>query len=220
MIHAFVQARMNSRRLPGKVLKSINKKKILEIIHHRLSKSEYIKKIIIVTSNNPSDDKIEKFCKLKNFLYYRGDLQNVVSRYRDASSYYGSKCIVRICGDSPFVDYKLIDSCVSTYFKKKVDLVTNVYPRTFPAGVSVEVFSKKLIDYLHLQKLDKFEKEHVTKYFYNRKKFNIINLQSKEKMKNTLAIDKFDNLILFRNKLRNKSFINLCYRRIYNLIYG
>ena len=60
---AIIQARFDSTRFPGKVLKKINKQSILEIIIKRLSKCHNISKIIVACSYNKNDIKIIDLCK-------------------------------------------------------------------------------------------------------------------------------------------------------------
>ena len=47
-ILGIVQARMNSTRLPGKVLKTVGDKSLIEILLSRLSKSKKIDKIVLL----------------------------------------------------------------------------------------------------------------------------------------------------------------------------
>ena len=50
-IVAIVQARSNSIRLPGKILKSINGVSAIELLLKRLKKSKLLNQIVIATSN-------------------------------------------------------------------------------------------------------------------------------------------------------------------------
>ena len=138
---AIIQARTSSKRLRGKVLKKINKKFLLERVINRVSQSNTINRIIIVTSTKKGDDKIVKFCKKKNVEFFRGSLNNVYKRFFDLLKSIKAKSFIRICADSPFIDPYLIDKCINFYKKKKYDIVTNVSPRSFPKGQSIEIFN-------------------------------------------------------------------------------
>ena len=59
-IVAIVQARMGSTRLPGKVMKKVCGKSLIEILLHRLSLSKKIDKIILATSENKENDLLAK----------------------------------------------------------------------------------------------------------------------------------------------------------------
>ena len=78
---AIIQARMDSSRLPGKVLMEIEGKPMLEFMHRRVKKSKLIDKIIIATTIKKNDNPIIDLCKKKNFLYYRGSENDVLDRY-------------------------------------------------------------------------------------------------------------------------------------------
>jgi spore coat polysaccharide biosynthesis protein SpsF (cytidylyltransferase family) len=63
--------------------------------------------------------------------------------------------------------------------RSDLDLVTNVFPRTFPKGQSVEMLRSKTFAALQGDLLTAEEQEHVTKYYYNNSsKFRILNLDS------------------------------------------
>ena len=55
-----VQARLDSTRLPGKVLKKYNKIALLELLIKRLQRSKKINKIVVATSISSSNLKIKK----------------------------------------------------------------------------------------------------------------------------------------------------------------
>lgn len=134
-----VQARMSSTRLPKKVLKKMYNQTMLERVVKKLKKSKKISRIIIATSSLKSDDKIEKFCKEKKIEYFRGSINNVYHRFIKVIKNVRSNNFIRISGDSPLIDYKLVDKAVNIFLKKKPDLVTNTFPRSYPQGQSVEV---------------------------------------------------------------------------------
>ena len=170
-----VQARMSSSRFPGKVLKKINGKELILIIYERLLKSKYIKKIYISTSSHKSDDRLCAFLKKKRISFFRGPLSNVAKRLMQNSESIGQNFFVRICGDSPLIDHKLVDSMIWKSKFELFDIFTNAFPKTYPAGMSVEIVKTSLIRRF-IKRFNISDREHVTKYFYNNyKKFKIIN---------------------------------------------
>ena len=77
----FVQARMSSKRFPGKVMKEINGKKLIDIIFDVLKKTKKIKKIVVLTSTNKSDDILCNHLKKQKINFFRGSLENVYQRF-------------------------------------------------------------------------------------------------------------------------------------------
>ena len=128
-----------------------------------------------------------------------------------------AKSFIRISGDSPYIDPKLIDEVISKSYKKlnKFDLVTNAFPRTFPKGQSIEIINTNKLKSI-LKKINKSEKENVTEHFYkNSKKFNIMNIKSKSDfshIKITVDYKKDLNLIKKIDKRFNNivSYKELC----------
>lgn len=149
---------------------------MLERVVKKLKKSKKISRIIIATSSLKSDDKIEKFCKEKKIEYFRGSINNVYHRFIKVIKNVRSNNFIRISGDSPLIDYKLVDKAVNIFLKKKPDLVTNTFPRSYPQGQSVEVVNCATFLKFFKKIKKKSHKEHITKYFYeNFKKFHIVN---------------------------------------------
>ena len=115
-----------------------------------------------------------------------------------------AKFFVRISGDSPFMDPKIIDRAIDIHRKKpnKYDLITNTFPRTFPKGRSLEIIKTKSLKKV-LPFFNKDEKEHVTKFFYkNKKNFKIKNFTTNKKNPGNLAIDTKKDLEKLRYRFK------------------
>jgi len=147
MILGIIQARMQSVRLPGKVLLPLEGKPVLWHIFFRLAKSKLIDDICISTSTNSIDDKIEKFAHKYGIKIFRGSEENLVKRHLDAAKKFDADVIVRITGDCPLVDPQIVDEVIEVYLKdKKLDFVSNTKTKTYPIGLDVEVFPVKTLE--------------------------------------------------------------------------
>ena len=169
MIGAIIQARMGSSRLPGKVLSKIDGETLLEIQIDRISKAKSLNKIIIATTNLPMDDVINDFCNQHHIDCYRGDENDVLSRYYETAKSHSLSTIVRLTADCPLIDPDLIDQCVVEFLENKVDYFANtVPPKTslFPDGSDVEVFSFESLERANKEATDILDREHVTFYFW------------------------------------------------------
>ncbi len=168
-IGVVILSRYSSKRLPGKAVIQINGKEVLKYIIERLETIFSKSSLIIATSNDESDDAIEKFSEREGVKCYRGSLDNVASRFYEAACQKGWKYAVRICGDNIFVNIEAITSMLQALRKKDYTFLTNTKGRTFPTGMSVEIvkldYYKNLLD--KINKVDKY-KEHVTLYFYEK----------------------------------------------------
>ena len=177
---AIIQARYDSKRFYGKILKKIKDKTILEIIVNKLKKSKLINKIVIATSNEKIDSKIIKLCKKHNYRYYLGNKNDVLNRYYNAAIEFKAKTIVRITGDCPLIDPDIVDKIIDYYLNNNYDYVSNVLPPTFPDGLDAEVFSFKTLKkkLIKMPKKNIIEK-HVTSYLVGNKNFKVANIENK-----------------------------------------
>lgn len=104
-IGIIIQARLGSTRLPGKILKQFyGDKTLLETVISNLQKAGDVK-IIVATSVNPNNDKLETFLKERDITVFRGSEDDVLSRFIGAAEVNGVDGIVRICSDNPFLDW-------------------------------------------------------------------------------------------------------------------
>ena len=184
-MYCLIQARISSSRLPGKVLKKINGKELLHYLILSLSKSKHIKKIVVLTSASKSDKKICNFCKKNNIEYFKGSLKNTYLRFYNYLKSKNTKFFVRISGDSPLLDHRLLNKMLIFSQKKNFDIFCNIFPRSFPKGQSIEIINSHSFLSIYKNKLNLDEKEHVTKYFYNRpRNYKIINFKNKKDYSN------------------------------------
>tara|TARA_B100001250_G_C19817496_1_gene799575 strand:- start:9977 stop:10663 length:687 start_codon:yes stop_codon:yes gene_type:complete len=173
-----IQARMSSRRFPGKVLFEVKKKPLLGYIIESLTNCKNSFKIIVATSNHKSDNSIVEYCKSKKIDYYRGPLNNVSQRFVEVNNNYKLKSFIRICADSPLIDYRLLDKFYNYYNQNHKDIVTNSLKETFPSGQGVEILNSNKFNKSFSLMRDDSDYEHVTKFFYdNEKIYDIYNFQ-------------------------------------------
>ena len=140
---AIVQARMESTRFPGKVLKKIDNKSLIEILLYRLSLSKKVDQIILATTINKSDNVLVSQVKNMGYDVYRGDENNVLERFHEAGQKFSADIIARITGDCPLIDYSLVDDVIDLFLKNKLDYASNTNPPPFPDGLDISVFSFK-----------------------------------------------------------------------------
>ena len=201
MIGCIIQARMNSTRLPGKVLMNIDEKfPALFYTVDQLKNSKLQEKIVIATSNNQEDNHIEKFCRKYNIKCFRGSLENVLDRYYQCAKKFGITTIVRIPADKPLIDPEIVDEVIQKFKENSFDCVTNFQPSTIPSGTEVEIFSFSVLETAWKNASSAFDKEHVTPYIYkNKEQFKIFNVVNKDDLSNfRWALDYKEDLELIR----------------------
>ncbi len=165
MILAILQARMSSNRLPGKVLMPILG--VPMVLHQlrRIQDSKMISELILATSNDPSDDELANYFMETNQSVFRGDLNDVLARYYHCAARYQPEHVVRVTGDCPLSDPKIIDQVIQCHLDEGNDYTG---AKDFPDGYDVEVFRFKALEEAHLMAQKKSEREHVTCYINQR----------------------------------------------------
>ena len=168
-MYAVIQARMNSSRLPGKVLLDICGLPVLVHVVRRVQQAKNVDKVILATSNTCSDDSLERCCIQNQIKCFRGSEDDVLDRFYKAVQWAGAKeedYVVRITADCPFIDAEVIDLVVETAIKSKCDYVSNTIKPTYPDGLDVEVFTVKSLKKAWDNACLKSEREHVTPFIY------------------------------------------------------
>lgn len=167
MIVAILQARISSTRLPGKVLKNIIGHPMLGLQLQRVQASKKIDKIVVATSLSPSDDPIEELAQQYGVECYRGDLHDVLDRYYQAAKKFSADHVVRITGDCPVIDPRLIDELICRYIESDIDYLCNTQKPTFPDGQDIWVFSFKALEKAWHDAILPSEREHVVMFIKN-----------------------------------------------------
>ena len=174
-IGCIVQARLGSKRFPKKILKTIKRKTILEIVKSRLEKIKSVNTIVFAIPQNKKNHELEKFLKKKNFLYHKGSEKNVLQRYYFTAKKYQLDIIIRITSDCPLIDPYLCEKMLQCFIKEKCNYLSNILKRTYPVGLDCEIFDFKTLKKSYKLTNNKFNLEHVTPYMRKSKLFKKIN---------------------------------------------
>jgi spore coat polysaccharide biosynthesis protein SpsF len=188
-----IQARMNSTRLPGKVLFEISGKPILWHMYQRLKQSKLLDDVVISTGPKIKNKKIYDFASKENINCYFGSEGDLIERLFQTAQYYDASAIVRVTGDCPFVDPVIVDTMLSQYIKTKdkYDIVMNSKTHTFPHGLEIEIYPFETIKKLHFTIKDTRLREWFPVYIdKNQNDFKILNVTSeKDYPKFRLTVD-------------------------------
>ena len=166
-IIAVVQARVSSSRLPGKVLKPLAGKPMIVRQLERIKASQHIDKIILATSEDPSDSELVEVCRqIDGVESFRGSLNDVLDRFYRAVQPHGPKYVVRLTGDCPLIDPEIVDHLISFFLSSGVDYASNTLRPTFPDGLDAEVFKFSILEEAWKNAKLPSHREHVTPYLY------------------------------------------------------
>lgn len=173
---------MSSTRLPGKVLKKIKGKTLLEILIERLRQAKKIDKIVVATSTDKKNLAIVDLAKKIKCPYFVGDENDVLDRVYQAAKKFKAQTVIRVTADCPFHDPELIDQMIEFYLKNKnkYDYVSNVDPPAFPDGLDLWIMPLTTLERAWKEATLSSEREHVCPYIWkNPHLFRIGHFESK-----------------------------------------
>ena len=215
---AIIEARMNSSRLPGKILYKANNKPFLWHLIKRLKKVTQINQIILATTKNPIDNILVKEAKKNKIKFYRGEEDNVKKRVLDAAKKFNVKNIVGITSDCPIIDINLISQVIDTFKNNNVEFVSNCDFRSYPDGMDVAVYKIQALQKSYKLTKSKYYREHVTLFIkHNKKIFKQINIVAPSNIflpNLGLTLDEYKDYILLKKVIeyffKRKNFYFTC----------
>jgi spore coat polysaccharide biosynthesis protein SpsF len=182
MIHKIgitIEARMGSSRLPGKTLKLLAGKPMLERIIERLKRVKLADQIIVATTTSPDDLPIVDLAKKLGVGYYQGDEEDVLDRVLQAAKKYGIDIIVETCGDCPVIDPQLLDLEIATFLNNDYDYVGCHLKKTWPIGIDAKLFTTRTLEQVAVKTNAPADRENVSLYIYEHPdEFKIHNIEA------------------------------------------
>jgi spore coat polysaccharide biosynthesis protein SpsF len=184
-----VQARMGSKRLPGKVLLPLNGHTVVGEVLTRCNRMRGIERVICAIPDTAENDKLEleaeKYCKV-----VRGPEHDVLTRYFRAMPE-DAEFVMRITADCPLLCPALCDDVLFKLIDTRADYASNIDPRTFPHGMDCEAFTRDTLQRAHYH-AGPHEREHVTTWM---RSANIrrVNVSSPWRLEGRLTLDTWDD---------------------------
>ena len=177
MVNAIIEARMGSSRLPGKTMMNIMGLPSIQLLIDRLRRAKRINNIILATTTNSEDDRVEQFCHDYGVVCFRGSSEDVLGRVYYAAQKYGADVVVEVTGDCPLLDPCLLDDCIDLFVKSDYDYLSNFIEQSYPPGIDVQIFSFAVLERIHREAKEEKYREHVTLYILkNPKLFKMHNV--------------------------------------------
>lgn len=208
-----IQARMNSTRLPGKVLIDFCGKPMLLFQINLLEMYNLHTEVVVATSHNPLDGKIVSFCKDHGIKYVRGSEDNVFERFQIAAEKFGFEHVIRLTGDNPLTSYPILMDSFEKHRRNESDLTTtrkitsgHKIVRFAPKGYSVDVINCRTLLNIDTDRLNKYEKEHVIPVFFNGN-YRVSYVKASSPGEMSFSIDDYDDFE------RVSEYVNSCLRK-------
>lgn len=211
---AIIQARMGSKRLPGKMMLEIAGEPLLKLIFDRVKRSKKVDKIILATSINDENDVLEKLAMKESIECYRGSEDDVLDRfYQVTQREKGFRLIVRVCGDNPLIDPLEIDRLVRFHQRGQYHYSFNHIPyddNGYPDGVGAEILSRDKLKYIWERANQAHQREHCLDYIWdNMSQFKVGILKARKSIRRPhikLDVDTWEDLAFLRSLLDHLSY--------------
>lgn len=203
-IGIIIQARMTSKRFPGKSLAMLDGKPVIEHVVNRAKliraslRIRTIPQVIVAVPDTPESEPLLQTVESLGVSTFCGSETNVLERYMAAANHYKLKVIMRITGDCPLIDPKVCSEVLQLLLWRKVDYASNIFPeRTFPKGLDCEVFTYDALEVAYVfnkqaakeilphevEKIEqiRYDQEHVTPFMQRCEDFEKANVKRYEK---------------------------------------
>lgn len=177
-----IQARMGSTRLPGKVLRNLGGRTVLDRVVRAARASGVVDDLVVATTILPDDDAVEAECATIGVDCHRGPVDDVLTRFLGVLETRTADHVLRFTADCPLLDPRLVARAYRVFAAADVDYLTTSITRTLPRGLDVEVVRATV-----LKEIDKLaydhHRTHVTSYLYTHPgDFDLIGLTAQPDM--------------------------------------
>lgn len=165
-VNAVIQARLGSSRLPGKVLRTLGDRPVLDWVVAAALRADGIDEVVVATSTSESDDAVADRAASLGAQVIRGSEADVLSRFTAAIDLYPCDAVVRLTADCPLLDPELIALVVSTMRSTPwADYVSTTLVRTLPRGLDTEIVRSSILQDLN-RSATGHDRVHVTSAVY------------------------------------------------------
>jgi len=153
---------MGSTRLPGKVMKSLRGRTVLDHVLTRCRAVAGADVVVCATTTGPEDDVVAAAAGALGCEVFRGSVRDVLGRYREAARAVGADAVLRVTSDCPLIDPAVCGEVIRHRVAHRADFCDNNSPRTFPHGLDCEVFSRELLERAAADAVWAYDREHVS----------------------------------------------------------
>jgi spore coat polysaccharide biosynthesis protein SpsF len=163
---AIIQAHMSSTRLPGKVLKDIAGKSMLEWVTTRVKRAGFITQVVVATTTGLKDDAIVDECRRLDVACHRGSEHDVLDRYYHAARDHEADVVVRVTSDCPLIDPREIERVILSFRDACPSYASNSIASTYIRGLDTEVMTIESLSRAWREARHAYHRVHVTPYIY------------------------------------------------------
>ena len=179
---AVIQARVQSTRLPGKILLPLSGKPLLLRMLERVHAASTLDEMVVATASGVENDPIRALCRRIGVRVFTGHPTDLLDRHYRAGLECGGDAVVKIPSDCPLIDPRIIDRVVRRFRRlaatDSADFVSDLYPATYPDGNDVEIMTMSALETAWREAGRDFEREHTTPFLWDQPdRFRLANVR-------------------------------------------
>lgn len=194
-VNAFVQARMSSRRFPGKVLAPFRGEPIVLHVVRAARAAVGDANVVVATSRDASDDPLAAYLDSIGVPCFRGPLDDVVERFRLCARAYPCDWLLRLSADSPLLDPDELAAVVRAA-GDGVDVASTAISQGDTHGRNAELVRTEALLGLDPAELSEHDREHVTPFFYaHPERFRLLPVELPPRDGGPLTVDTLEDLV-------------------------
>lgn len=215
-----IQARMGSKRLPGKSMMPLAGEPLVGRILERVKRCTKIDEVVLAIPENKSDDTLYSLGESYQVKVVRGSEEDLLSRFILAVKQTDAEIVVRIPADNPTPEPNEIDKIISFHSSQKSrgfsSNLCQIFNSGYPDGIGAEVFEASYLFESINKNPSKEKREHIHLNFFDYSKSKIID--EKWCPVRTIKCPKEYNrpdLVLDVNTYEQYIFMNSLYENLY-----
>jgi glutamate-1-semialdehyde 2,1-aminomutase/spore coat polysaccharide biosynthesis protein SpsF len=161
---AIIAARMGSERLPGKVMMDLDDQPVLWWVIDAAHRTILVNEVWVATTTETRDNAIHQWCEVRKQPCWRGSEEDVLDRFLGCAQEAKADVIVRLTGDCPFLNPKVIDEVIMLRQQTGVHYASNVDPATYPDGLDTQVLTFEALATAHREAVRATDRDTVCEY--------------------------------------------------------
>jgi len=160
-----IQARMDSSRLPRKVLLKLGGRSVLERVVRAAQASGVLDELVVATTTEAADDAIVAECAAIGVACHRGPVDDVLARFLGVLDQHESDIMLRFTADNPLIDPAIISRAHRVFVASGADYLSTSLAHTLPRGLDVEMVRTPVLRQIDALAIE-HHRVHVTSYIY------------------------------------------------------
>ncbi len=167
-IVAIIQARMGSTRLPGKVMREIRGRPMIDWVVGRARRISEVHETVVATSVLEREKPLVEHLEAQDVPVVRGSEEDVLARFVQAAEAEDADVVMRLTADCPLLMPAVSGKVVRAFNRRECDYASNTIERTYPRGLDTEVILTEALQKTDRKATSSADREHVTRYVRRR----------------------------------------------------